>query len=751
MASRNSVTAAGNAAALRLDDTGFKSKLASAAGTMRAFGNSIRNVAANVSRIGLATGGIGVAGGFALSRVVSSYAEYDQILRNIQASAGFTDGALGKLGATLRKVNRETPFNIGEVGNVMLQQARAGFDVGQIQAFTNIAAKMSVATGEDVNTATQVGIAALKVFGRTAEETADILVKATNSSRTTLGELGTALAYVAPIGKQLGFTMEEVAAALGVLADAGVEGSMQGTGLRRLFQGLTGAGEAADMLRDLGVATVDPDTGKLRRLGDILNDIFTSVRRASGGNQAQFVATMAKLFDIRGGTAALNLTELDRFIEKLETLEKSGGSLQEAFEKAASGLQLLMKTVSSAFSELRVSLGQGLDEELRSLAKTLQAMFASVSSFVAKNPKIIRGIAGGVTGLLAVSGALLAIAPVVSALGIGITALAAVVGPLTTALGSVGAFAMSNPLTALIGVGTAIAGITTLPAIIQDLGNAIFRLPNAIIDAGNRIYERIKPVLSELSSIMKLTRTAVEDFSAVGFYKEAGQALTVGLQRAFLEIRPLLQQIFDELTVRLTEVFRPTFANEMYRKLFGGSDAEREAFFLRKKPISIEKAEGLPGRFLIRDINRKDELGRSRPLLRNSDGSNFFRLLEIIPAIRSAGLLTKESNELMKKELDLMAEQLKVEASDKRRLSDSEDTLREIMEQQGRLRGQPDTTAPLEGIAPNLGSIQGTFAARGGFRGTVEKPLNEILTESKKTNEELRMLNENIRTPFLFR
>lgn len=746
MASRNSVTAAGNAAALRLDDTGFKSKLASAAGTMRAFGNSIRNVAANVSRIGLATGGIGVAGGFALSRVVSSYAEYDQILRNIQASAGFTDGALAKLGATLRKVNRETPFNIGEVGGVMLQQARAGFDLSQIQAFTNIAAKMAVATGEDVTVATQVGIAALKVFGRTAEETADILVKATNSSRTTLGELGTALAYVAPIGQGLGFTMEEVAAALGVLADAGVEGSMQGTGLRRLFQGLTGAGQAAEMLRDLGVATVDADTGKMRRLGDILNDIFQSVRRASGGNQAQFVATMAKLFDIRGGTAALNLTELDRFIEKLETLEKSGGSLQEAFEKAASGLQLLMKTVSSAFSELRVSLGQGLDAELRNIAKLLQSMFASVSTFVTANPQIIKGAAGGLAGLLALSGGLLAAVPVITALGLSVTALSAVIGPLTQGLMSAGAFAIANPIGAGVAVSGVVAALQILPSIFQDLKNSLFRLPGAIVDAGNRIYEQFVPVFEKLAEIFEATKIAMEGFASAGLKKDLGDALTIGLQRAFLEVRPLIKSIFGEIAIAVTKAFSgEKTATALKDLLFGASSGVINE--------TIEPA-GFPfeGKFVIPTevMNARGSVNRSfkiNPLT----GTTQFRPQDLLDNLEKFSLDNPKVVDLLKKILDeAQAVQVR-DAVEIKRLMD----LQNLYQRQEEILREPSALPPDQSFQTDdisLGSsIQGTFAARGGFRGTVEKPLNEILTESKKTNEELKMLNENIRTPFLFR
>lgn len=746
MASRNSVTAAGNAAALRLDDTGFKSKLASAAGTMRAFGNSIRNVAANVSRIGLATGGIGVAGGFALSRVVSSYAEYDQILRNIQASAGFTDGALAKLGATLRKVNRETPFNIGEVGGVMLQQARAGFDLSQIQAFTNIAAKMAVATGEDVTVATQVGIAALKVFGRTAEETADILVKATNSSRTTLGELGTALAYVAPIGQQLGFTMEEVAAALGVLADAGVEGSMQGTGLRRLFQGLTGAGQAADMLRDLGVATVDSDTGKMRRLGDILNDIFTSVRRASGGNQAQFVATMAKLFDIRGGTAALNLTELDRFIEKLEILEESGGSLEEAFQKAASGLQLLMKTVSSAFNELGVSLGQGLDADLKNIAKLLQSMFASVSTFVAANPQIIRGAAGGLAGLLALSGGLLAAAPVITALGLGVSALAAVIGPLTSALMTFGAFAFANPITASVGIGSVGYGLSLLPAIFQDLKNGIFRLPGAIIEAGNRIYEQFIPVFQNLKEIFQSTKLALEGFSSVGLKKDVGDSLTIGLQRAFLEVRPLVKQIFGEIAVTLSEAFGTNSKT---------IDKLKQAFFGTRNVLNQKIGFGGTDKFVIQEDVFKATLGGfgqgiDRGVFKRNPrtGEPFFSATELLDNVN---LDDEEIVAQLKEILKATQENQVKEAVELKRLMDIQNVKQKQEDLMNDVSALPaEQSFQTDDIS--LGSsIQGTFAARGGFRGTVEKPLNEILTESKKTNEELKMLNENIRTPFLFR
>src|SRR5690606_21980820 len=129
---------------------------------------------------------------------------------------------------------------------------------------------------------TELGIAAditsniLSGFGLNAKETtkvADVLTKTFTSSNTTMESLGETMKYVAPVARAAGFSLEETAAAAGILGDAGLQGSQAGTALRTVFLRLASAPKpVAEALDKLGVSVVD-STGKMKPLHQIIGEL----------------------------------------------------------------------------------------------------------------------------------------------------------------------------------------------------------------------------------------------------------------------------------------------------------------------------------------------------------------------------------------------------------------------------------------------------------------------------------------------
>src|SRR5690606_5063865 len=81
----------------------------------------------------------------------------------------------------------------------------------------------------------------------------DVLTKAMTTANTDLLQLGDAMKFIGPVAKTAGIAFEEVAAAVQLLSNAGIQGEMAGTTLRTGLLSLTSPGaEAAAKLKELG-------------------------------------------------------------------------------------------------------------------------------------------------------------------------------------------------------------------------------------------------------------------------------------------------------------------------------------------------------------------------------------------------------------------------------------------------------------------------------------------------------------------
>lgn len=244
-------------------------------GKMENLGNSISGVGKKMMPVSTAVGGLGIA-------AVKTAADFDSAMSQVAAVSGATGDDLQALRDKAREMGEKTKFSASEAAQAMNYMAMAGWKskdmISGIDGIMNLAA----ASGEDLATTSDIVTDALTAFGLTAADSghfADILAAASSNANTNVSMMGETFKYCAPIAGALGFSAEDTAEAIGLMANAGIKSSQAGTALRTIMNNLAGdvkiSGQA---IGDVTIATTNAD-GSMRSLSDILADC----RAAFGG------------------------------------------------------------------------------------------------------------------------------------------------------------------------------------------------------------------------------------------------------------------------------------------------------------------------------------------------------------------------------------------------------------------------------------------------------------------------------------
>lgn len=419
--------------------------------------NKMRSFGASLSGIGLRVSALGAAASAPFAAAIRQSAGFQDTMSAVAAVTDATGEDFERLKKKALDLGASTSFTAQQVAEGMQALGQGGFTVEE--TLTGIEGTLLLARAGmlDLGTATSIAVAVLRSFKMPtsdAAKVADILAKAANSSNATVQGLGEALSTVGGIAYTAGTSLTELTAAIGLLADRGMQGSEAGTAMRRVLIGLA---QEQDKLRDMGIEVKDPKTGKLKPLKVILADIRTAM---DGMAETDKIAKLSKIFDVFGANAILQLMnagdELDALTVKLDQAE---GSAASAAKKMDDNLGGSFRMFASAVEGLGLSIGDALTPELRKWLGYLQGLAAGLSSAVQQNKEWAVAIAKSAIGAVAAGGALVGLGAsfqvVAFSVGGFAKALAIATGPLGLVLKSAslitGAFASGSKTVAAIG------------------------------------------------------------------------------------------------------------------------------------------------------------------------------------------------------------------------------------------------------------------------------------------------------------
>ena len=509
------------------------SKIDVAGQKMEAVGNSIAGAGKKMMGVTTVIGGVGVA-------AVKTAADFDSAMSQVAAVSGATGKDFDALRSKAREMGSKTKFSATEAAEAMNYMAMAGWKtedmLGGIEGVMNLAA----ASGEDLATTSDIVTDALTAFGLSAKDSghfADILAAASSNANTNVSMMGETFKYCAPIAGALGFSAEDTAEAIGLMANAGIKSSQAGTALRTIMNNLAGdvkiSGKA---IGDVTIATTNAD-GSMRDLSDILADCRSAFGNLTESEKAQAAESLVGKNAMSGFLALMNAGEGD--IEKLSSaIDNCDGSAEKMAMTMQDNLAGQLTILKSQLQELAISFGDILMPAIRSIVSKLQGFVDKLNGMDEGTKRTIVTIAllvASIGPLLIIIGTTISkigvamqgfvkLANGVSKLKVAIQGGTGVLGKLGAALGGV-----SAPVLAVVAV------IAVLVAAFVHLWRTNEGFRDAIIGTWNRIKDTISGFCQGI----------VDRLNALGFQ--------------FTDIVDVLKTVWDGFCQILAPIFEGVF------------------------------------------------------------------------------------------------------------------------------------------------------------------------------------------------
>ena len=500
---------------------------------MEAFGDSVTSAGQKIMPASMAVAGLGAA-------AVKTAADFDSGMSKVAAISGATGDDLDALRDKAREMGAKTKFSASEAASAMEYMAMAGWKtedmLGGIEGIMSLAA----ASGEDLATTSDIVTDALTAFGLSAQDSghfADILAAASSNANTNVRMMGETFKYCAPIAGALGFSAEDVAEAIGLMANAGIKSTQAGTALRTIMNNLSGEVKITGAaLGEVTIATTNAD-GSMRDLSDILADCRGAFSQLSESERAQAAEALVGKNAMSGFLALMNAAPED--IEKLSAaIDNCDGTAAQMAETMQDNLAGQLTILKSQLEELAISFGEMLMPAIRAIVSKIQAFVDKLNGMSESQRKAILTIGlivAALGPLLVIIGTLISkvgvamqgfvkLATGVKKLGVAVKAGTGVFGKLGAALGGI-----SGPVLAIVAV------VAVLVAAFKHLWDTNEEFRNAITG----IWEGI------VSKIRAFCQGIVDRLNALGF--------------DFGSIVDVLKSLWDGLCQFLAPVFEAAF------------------------------------------------------------------------------------------------------------------------------------------------------------------------------------------------
>ena len=451
--------------------------------------------------------------------VIETGTEFDAGISKVGAISGASAEDMEKLREKAKEMGASTKFTAAESAEALEYMAMAGWKTEDMLSGISGIMDLAAASGEDLGTTSDIVTDALTAFGLTAADSghfADVLAAASSNANTNVSMMGETFKYVAPVAGTLNYSIEDMAEAIGLMANSGIKSSQAGTALRSIITRLsTDAGSSSKSLgalgtlvEKLGVEFYDTN-GKARDFGDVIAETREAWQGLTDEEQTTYGKKIAGEEAIASWLSLMNAAPAD--VEKLSAAIKNcDGAASDMSSTMQDNLQGDFVLLDSAVDGMKISLADELEPEMRDIVQYITKKMPDIEDDLSK---VFKGgsklVGGAVKTLPVVVDALEPIAPLITAVGVGIGALKVA----QTAEGwmkGLNAVMSANPAVA---VATGILGVST----------ALFEL-----------YKKYDSIPSYAEGISKMYEGAYENIDNLaksmkdmkdGFNERAGDVL----------------------------------------------------------------------------------------------------------------------------------------------------------------------------------------------------------------------------------
>ena len=455
-------------------------KIAATGEKLKTVGSAIEGVGQKLMPVTAAVGGLGVA-------AVKVASDFDSAMSQVAAVSGATGKDLEALRDKAREMGSKTKFSASEAAEAMNYMAMAGWKTNDMLSGIEGIMNLAAASGEDLATTSDIVTDALTALGLSAKDSghfADILAAASSNANTNVSMMGETFKYCAPVAGALGFSAEDTAEAIGLMANAGIKSSQAGTAMRSMMTNLTGEVKfVGDAFGELTIQTTNTD-GSMRSLGDILADCRAAFVQMSESEKAANAEALVGKNAMSGFLAVMNAAPGD--IEKLNSaINNCDGTAEKMAATMQDNLAGQLTILKSQLEELAISIGEILMPYIRKIVGWIQGLVDWLNSLDEGTKKIIVTVALVAAALGPV---LIVIGKVVGAIGTIMTVVPQIAGAISGVIGFVSGTVIPALSAVVVAIGWVPLAIAAVVAILVVLYNKCewFR------DAVNAIWTQIK-------------------------------------------------------------------------------------------------------------------------------------------------------------------------------------------------------------------------------------------------------------------
>lgn len=368
---------------LDLDISGFLSGLQSAQSQAN---TASKNIATTIGNNLQSAGKSMTSAGSTLTKTVTTpvlglgtaavkvTSDFESAMSKVSAISGATGGDLDALNKKAQEMGAKTKFSATESAEAFTYMAMAGWKTEDMLSGIDGIMSLAAADGLDLATTSDIVTDALTAFGLSASDSghfADVLAKASSNANTNVSMLGESFKYAAPVAGALGYSAEDTAIALGLMANAGIKGSQGGTALRgSLTRLIKPTDEAAALMEQYGLSMTNAD-GSMKSLGEVMNMLRDKLGGLTEAEQAQVAAQIFGQEAMSGMLAIINASDSD-YAKLTDAIYDADGAAQQMADTMLDNLSGQLTLLKSALEGLAIQFGEILMPYIKQFVTWLQ-------------------------------------------------------------------------------------------------------------------------------------------------------------------------------------------------------------------------------------------------------------------------------------------------------------------------------------------------------------------------------------------
>lgn len=470
------------------------------------------------------TGAVAAVG----TTAVKTTAEFDTNMSKVAAVSGATGKDFDALREKAREMGAKTKFSASEAAEAMNYMAMAGWKTQDMLDGLEGIMNLAAASGEDLGTTSDIVTDALTAFGLSAEDSghfADILAAASSNANTNVSMMGETFKYAAPVLGSLGYSAEDAALAIGLMANAGIKSSQAGTALRGAITNLAKPTDAVAAAMDKYGISLTDSSGKMYSLRELMEQLRQKLGGLSEAEQAQAAAALFGKNAMSGMLAIINGSDKD--FEKLAgAIDSCDGTAEGMAETMQDNLQGQLTILKSQLEELAISFGDILMPMIRNVVSKIQDFVDKLNNMDEGQKKNIIRVAALVAALgpllVGIGKVIIFTAKVSKGLGtlsaafVKVGGMAGIAGKATSALSGIFG-AITSPIgIAVAAIAVITAAFVTLWKTNEDFRNKVTAIWNKVKSSfetfGKGITERLNSLGFSFSSITEAIKAVWTEF-----------------------------------------------------------------------------------------------------------------------------------------------------------------------------------------------------------------------------------------------